>query len=67
MNNVRILACENRKIDKKSPFVLVDSIAPLKILYKTPGIPSESHKLIIKYSLANSVYDRIYACKRLGQ
>ena len=49
MNNVRI--------------VLIDSIAPFKIVYKTPGISSKSHKLVIKYSLANSVYDRIYARK----
>ena len=53
MNNVRILPCENRKIDKKkSPFILIDSIAPLKILYKTPGISAKSPQLVIKYSLA---------------
>ena len=63
MNSVRILPCENRKIDKKTPFVLLDSKAPLKILYQTPGVSSKSHTLIIKYSLANSVYDRIYTRK----
>ena len=68
MNNVRSIPCENRKIDKKkSPFVLIDSIALLKILYKTPGISSKCHTLIIKYSLANSVYDRIYARKSSSQ
>ena len=41
-----------------------DSIAPLKILYETLDISFKSHKLVIKYrkySLANSVHDRIYA------
>ena len=37
----------------------MDIIAPLKILYKMPGISSKNHKLVIKYSLANSVHDRI--------
>ena len=60
MNKVRILPCENRKT------VLIDRIAPLKILYKMPGISSKSHKLVIKYSLANSLYDRIYAHKEFG-
>ena len=31
------------------------------------GIPSKGHKLVIKYSLANSVYDRINARKSSGQ
>ena len=45
----------------------MDSIAPLQILYKTPGISYKSHKLVIKYSLANSVYGRMYARKSSGQ
>ena len=57
--NMRILSRENRKID------LTDSISPLKIVYKMPGM--SSHKLVINYSLANSVYDRIYAHKSSGQ
>ena len=68
MNNVRIIPCENRKIDKKkSPFVLKDKTASLKIQYKMPGISSKSQILVIKYSLANSVYDRIYARKSSDQ
>ena len=68
MNNVRILPCENRKIDKtKSSFVHIDSIAPFKILYKTPGIFFKSHKMVIKYFLAKYVNDRIYARKSSGQ
>ena len=68
MNKVRILPCENRYIEKKKKTcVLIDSIASLKILYKTPGVSSKNHKLVIKYSLAKSVYGRIYARKSSGQ
>ena len=70
MNNVRILPCENRNIEKKKKKkkkTCIDSIASLKILYKTPGVSSKNHKLVIKYSLANSVYGRIYARKSSGQ
>ena len=67
INNVRILPCENRKIDKNHLLFFIDSIAPLRIQYKMPGIASKSHKLVIKYSLANSVYGRIYVRKSSGQ
>ena len=69
MNNIRILPCENRKMDKKKKksSVLIDSIAPLRTLYKTPGISSKSHKQVIKYSSANFVYDRVYTRKSSGQ
>ena len=48
MNDVKILPCKNRKIDKNHLFFLYTAL------------------LAIKYSLVNSVCDRIYACKSSG-